>query len=318
MSNLFLLGAADPEMEAIEAILTSCGKPFCYATVGGVRCHPGNAYKADDISGGHAWGAVTHLIECGPAAGTCQHCGDIRDMSPEGIAWNLGVADAGSPGGQSSCGDCHEWDGAVIRPTVVKIDHHNPGDPGYGKPVAEYWLASSLGQVIDLLHMKAVVTDHRMIAAADHCLDAAYRGECPGVAPDALMEWRAQSRAAFQKRSVSDVLRDVKAAIERLEEAATQWAEDEYQTGYVAVGSLPFADLRGETISELPEASARCGIPFLSDVIDRDGRKKCVLMGCGQHPELLAQFMAGTLVPGLVDYYGGDPVRGFAGGYYAI
>src|SRR5690606_38968626 len=30
----------------------------------------------------------------------------------------------------------------------VQIDHHRPGDPGYGRPPAEFLPASSLGQVI--------------------------------------------------------------------------------------------------------------------------------------------------------------------------
>jgi hypothetical protein len=40
-----------------------------------------------------------------------------------------------------------------------------------------------------------------LAAAADHCLAAAYRGECPGVDPDALMRWRvAPSGAAAAPR----------------------------------------------------------------------------------------------------------------------
>src|SRR5690606_4181877 len=30
-------------------------------------------------------------------------------------------------------------------------------------------------------------------AAADHCLAAAYRGECPGIDPNALMRWRVET-----------------------------------------------------------------------------------------------------------------------------
>src|SRR5690606_42081711 len=46
-----------------------------------------------------------------------------------------------------------------------------------------------------------VIPDRYVLAAAaDHCLAAAYRGECPGVDPDALMRWRVESRAAFQGR----------------------------------------------------------------------------------------------------------------------
>src|SRR5690606_18888639 len=34
---------------------------------------------------------------------------------------------------------------------AIIIDHHRPGDPGYGRPPAEYWQASSLGQVFHAL-----------------------------------------------------------------------------------------------------------------------------------------------------------------------
>src|SRR5690606_34885663 len=30
----------------------------------------------------------------------------------------------------------------------VRIDHHRPGDPGYGRPPSEFLAASSIGQVI--------------------------------------------------------------------------------------------------------------------------------------------------------------------------
>src|SRR5690606_24913959 len=58
-----------------------------------------------------------------------------------------------------------------------------------------------------------------LAAAADHCLAAAYAGECPGVDPDALMVWRAETRAAFQGRSPDDILADVERARQALREA---------------------------------------------------------------------------------------------------
>lgn len=44
----FLLGAWDPEMEAIKGIVRKYGF-FAYATKNGKVCHPGNAYKADPV-----------------------------------------------------------------------------------------------------------------------------------------------------------------------------------------------------------------------------------------------------------------------------
>ena len=33
----------------------------------------------------------------------------------------------------------------------IVVDHHNPGDPGYGSGPDEFWTGSSLGQVVELL-----------------------------------------------------------------------------------------------------------------------------------------------------------------------
>src|SRR5690606_12375592 len=196
----------------------------------------------------------------------------------------------------------------VLPDGWVRIDHHRPGDPGYGRSPEEFMAASSIGQVIaDLATQRtwreetpegrvylptetpiklagwrtllggshhdhdstwgideigeysegygeesgdafvkemveeggyyhvpsigwvfvasrgghelggcvdAIVIPDRFVlcAAADHCLGAAYRGECPGVDPDALMRWRAESRARFQGRTVEEVLADVERA----------------------------------------------------------------------------------------------------------
>lgn len=51
MSNYVILGAADPEMRAIETLVRACGVTVAYATVDGVRVHPGNAYRANGVIG---------------------------------------------------------------------------------------------------------------------------------------------------------------------------------------------------------------------------------------------------------------------------
>lgn len=235
-NRIWILGAPDPEMELIERLLQECGESIIYATdESGRRVHPGNAYRCPvpSVPGG----SRVYAVEC-------------IDVLPEG------------------------W---------VRIDHHRPGDPGYGRPPEEFLEASSLGQVIAELaglgrlpmgplvspyewvgaweekqraasqwfHWEAearsafsgalfeefrapyrlapcdgyyifarrvsgvvefaaspderrdagavrvapdkivrVHIPHNLVlaAAADHCLAAAYRGECPGVAPDALSE----------------------------------------------------------------------------------------------------------------------------------
>lgn len=341
MSRFFILGAADPEMDTISAALSASGQRFGYAAHAGVRVHPGNAYKADGVlfhnGSTPKWDDVLVLVECElvriPSCwNACESCGDHPDPAYVG----LGLCDMGSPGGMGGCGDHHIWH----QPVIVRVDHHRVGDPGYGLPPERFMEGSSIGQVISLLrghgspffedgewitsdggehrdvggclaglpYAAVVSSEHVLIAAADHCLEAAYRGACPGVDPEALMCWRATSRAEFQKRPVSAVMADIEVARERLVADITARGK--------RVGSVPaeYADLREESIPELPEAAAREGIPFLASQADRDGRKKVVLMAVPQGSDLVRRFMAGEVVPGLVDYYG-DPARGFAGGY---
>lgn len=342
MSNqrqrLWVLGASDPEMAAIEKLLKDAGERVVYAMCKGKRVRPGNAYASDDVSEETVgWGHATHVIEC--------HC---PKTYPRVIAERVGRSE-------------------VVRPDVVRIDHHRSGDPGYGKPPEKFLEASSIGQTIALLakmadgmearifhpwpmvavlgvcpigkfgHDFVVVADQGQIgkripdeilmaAAADHCLEAAYRGKCPGINPDALMQWRVETRAAFQNRPVADVLRDVEQARKALidaemldcgpdssvplytreEDPEGPWPQSAFH------GRLTVRDLRGQQIPELPEAAAREGIPFISTVTDKDGREKVVLQAASA--ELVQKFLTGTLVEGLTDFYG-DPARGFARGY---
>lgn len=325
MKRIFILGAPDPEMVCIETMLREHGENFIYAlAMDGKRVHPGNAYNmalpdrtdVDEVV----------LVECGFADG--QPCDWLAD----------------------------------VKLTVV--DHHRPGDPGYGRPSAEFLSASSLGQVLNLLgliepdrgfsgsdpeleagfrrelvcpdcgrdhgeHFQSCVIIRwdkwRMIAAADHCLGEAYKGRCPGVDPDTLMEWRVETRATFQKRFVEDVLADVERARETLLTTDRHICQCQ-QCGWIGQPYLGcpncgepgllagwVADLRDhEHIPELPETAVREGIPFISSIQDRDGKKKIVLQAA--EAWLVKLFLRGLLVPGLTNLYG-DPERGFAGGY---
>ena len=374
--RIWILGAPDPEMGAIERLLRQCGEQIIYATdESGRRVHPGNAYRCPVPEVPE--GATVYAVEC-------------VDVLPEG------------------------W---------VRIDHHRPGDPGYGLPPEEFMSASSIGQVIaelartgalrravqdEITHWMAdnrgllpaaeynkmlrtqwfwtrqnmpgpnpyasdgtiargvswlydgyavavrqndFYFDHRVAlipppliytAAADHCLAAAYRGECPGVDPDALMRWRVEQRAAHQGRSVEEVLADVERAREALMDAPVVRLSPEpwepacgvhgrtgacWQSGgpdpsirtdacYAMGDPLLAVDMRERVVPELPEAAAREGVCFLARLPGPDGRTKIVCQAGS--PEQIRAFMT-TWAPaqGIVDIYG-DPARGFAGGYLAV
>lgn len=326
-NRVWVLGAQDPEMELIDRLLRQCGETIVYATdSSGQRVHPGNAYRCPTPS--VPKDSIVFAVEC-------------IDSLPEG------------------------W---------VRIDHHRPGDPGYGRPPNEFLPASSIGQVIKELarlgllralwtrdegslerprllpgelrycsvrtpgslgssdHNAYLPSDWREVwmvgagywsngirggdtalyvphdfilcAAADHCLAAAYRGECPGVDPDELLYWRVKTRAAYQGRSEKELLADVYEAQDLLENAPNE---------RLAHG-IYVADMRGYNVPELVEAAMVEGMAYITLVADRDGRRKIVLGG-NTTPEIVQAFMTEWAPKqGLVDIYG-DPARGFAGGY---
>src|SRR5690554_2562117 len=117
--RIWVLGAPDPEMEMIERLLVDAGEHVAAATVwrDGVRRRvtPAEAYAADVAIGEGLRGmrATAYMVECAPAV--------LVGSSVDGV----------------------DWAGAA-----VKIDHHRPGDPGYGRPPSDFLPASSIGQVI--------------------------------------------------------------------------------------------------------------------------------------------------------------------------
>lgn len=185
---------------------------------------------------------------------------------------------------------------------AVRIDHHRPGDPGYGQPPEKYWEASSIGQVCQRLGI-APTKELRIIAAADHCLAAAYRGECPGVDPADLAQWRIASRAAFQRVDPLYLMEQVDRAKRILQKAPI-----------IVIGDTKVADVRQYgVVKELPEAAAMTNTPFVAQTADKGGRQKLVIQAA---PVNAVRAFIESWGPqqGLTEIYG-DPQRGFAGGY---
>lgn len=286
MNRIWILGTSDPEMSAIETLLQKCKEPYVYACKDDKRVHAGIAYSAnsvlDDTGNSiilffeslNQFGAV-HLVECGFTS----------EMYKSSI---------------------------FLQSSNIKIfDHHREGDPGYKKSAKEYFLASSIGQVWNWLSSNMLLPqlsidaayELYMIAAADHCLMAAYQGKCPDVDPNELMEWRIRSKAAYRRRSIDSIMRNVNHARSLLRLGGPYCR--------TSISGELVADFGDSTIPELPEAAAREGIAFLATVTDADGRKKRVLQCASEKViDTWMHDMQGILT----DIYG-DSVRGFAGGY---
>lgn len=178
------------------------------------------------------------------------------------------------------------------------IDHHQPSDPGYGKKPHEYLEGSSLGQFLELIGRKPEQT-HRVIAAADHCLTAAYQGLCPGVSPQELQDWREKTRAAARGIAPEQLRLQIAQALECLQATPT-----------VMLQGVPVAWFDGEPPREISEASARAALPYAYVKLQEDGRYKS---GIRSAPPEAVQYWIEKC--GLKNMYG-DPQRGFAGGYF--
>jgi len=267
-SRIWVLGAADPEMERIEQLLADAGEDVTYAVVGGEpggeRVKPGTAY------GGRPWRRI----------------------------------DPATPVITVEC-SVDPWS---VRPGQIAhaCDHHRPGDPGYGRPPADFWAASSIGQVCAILG-HAPTRELLLIAASDHCPSAAYAGLCPGIDPDELLRWRAASRAAFRGITAEQMEATVLAAVAVLRAAPMIRLDGQAGPGTIA-------DVRDLHVPELPEASLRLGVPILCRGLPDRGRRKINVLGdVGGHH--VRAFLGGWAARnGLVDMYG-DPMRGYAGGY---
>lgn len=337
MNVLFVLGAADPEMEAIETLLTAYNVPYAYAVHGARRVRPGNAYRAERA---HYPGAFAD-DEPFPSGEMGHEAHPQTDRREVWVECGFPIPRTPVPNDPAK------------NVAVTLLDHHHPGDPGFGLSPSEFFYASSLGQVLrelvrlGLLSEAQNVGRHLMIAAADHCLGAAYRGECPGVDPRELGTFRADERARFQGRDVSAVLADIAATTEALRVAKTvvlavtpghhcggascgccaggygYGGSTRVGTGdchcscgdcLLGDGYVLALDMRSDSPwAELTEAATRAGVSYISGPLAcPDGRRKITCSGTREVIDAFTRDWAPDR--GLVDIYG-DPARGFAGGY---
>jgi len=188
------------------------------------------------------------------------------------------------------------------RPQGVVVDHHQAGDPGHGRPAADFWMGSSLGQVMTLLGADPS-DDDLIIAAADHCLSHAYKGKCPGVSPDRLRAWRVASKAGFQGVSAEMIAGDIDAAIDILRTLPQTLINGQ---GVAVIGD--------REIKEAPEGAAILGVAIMYKLFDKRAQRMKVGI-LGGEPGTIEEWMK-VMAPaeGLTGIYG-SPERGYAGGY---
>ena len=139
----------------------------------------------------------------------------------------------------------------------------------------------------------------RLLAAADHCLSAAYQGLCPGIDPSELLFMRASWRAKASGRTLTDVVEGIMQAAKEVR----RYYDSEY-------GESLFLD---PTVipADLAEGAAYAGHPIRYREFFRNGDLKEMLKGGS--PEHIERFMAMHREQGREVY--GNPHRGYAGAY---
>jgi hypothetical protein len=271
----FVLGADDPEMREIERILGELQLPYGYAAVQGRRCHPGNSYDAD---------------------GVLSHEGRSIEVNSD----NAIVVECSIQG---------------VTPIRV-IDHHRPNDPGYGMLPADFWQASSIGQLIEFLRMAGysigVSQDMRVLAAMDHCRQAAIRGECPGVTAEEVIARRVDEIAAASNLSSMTV----RQLLDKTCAVLGTLPVFEFGGGYVIDYTGQWLGVGWSVELLVTQTSLDViGAAALLHHADQEGSDEKITISGHVTPEMVGYFTdvyAAQL--GLKRVYG-VPARGYAGGY---
>ena len=272
-TTLFILGANDPEMQYIEDILLEENYKVAYATEeDGSRIAASLAYTD-----------------------RCNHYTLVKDRCIEGITTYVTIEN----GLKFDCDT-----------EVIKIDHHNEGDFGFGMEASQYWQASSVGQLFKLIG-KRVNNKARLIAAGDHCPAAAYEGLCPNVVPSELLDHRIANRAKFMRLKYDEVMAMFEEAKELILDAKSILISTD---SVFTVKDLTAIDC--EQYPMIPEASAYLGIPITNKMYNEKLGTVCFMVKANNEL-LVKRWMEAAKENGLVNVYG-DAVRGYAGGYVPV
>lgn len=183
------------------------------------------------------------------------------------------------------------------------VDHHHVGDPGYDAPPDQFWEGSSVGQVgklIDRCSPELLLT-----AASDHCLSAAMRGECKGIDPDELMNWRITARASMGDMQPWLLKRMISRAVDRIESLPR-----------IQFGGVQIVDGTFDATPELRDAAAVAGVPILTTRKGPTGNVKVGLYGA--RPDLVTAWMDAMKESDFVQQTYGNPFREYAGAILTI
>ena len=177
-------------------------------------------------------------------------------------------------------------DRGVCMPGVQYVDH-----PDYNWIVVRYADDGELEQAV--IPKRILIT-----AVADHCLPAGYKGQCPGVDPQELREYRSAIRAKMNRTTPEKIEKTIEFTQRKLRS--------------MAVGGIAdLTNLPGGTLPEAPEAASREGVAVLCRVKDARTRRRKILLFGDANPSLIERWMEEHRECAYEVY--GSPTRGYAG-----
>lgn len=186
---------------------------------------------------------------------------------------------------------------------IEVIDHHSEGDFGYGMPPNQFFEASSIGQLHNLLKWKPTLRS-KIIAAADHCLMLAYMGSCPGVRRVDILAFRLE----FYGNRYKEPMKWLQEAHEEVKKC------DDLEMMGTIVKNISTVPARYKPF--LSEVGCYYGIKTINVSHKEDGSTKVFLSNLSK--EDLTQFMDTACYKwGNVKKVYGDPTRQFVGCIYS-
>lgn len=292
--KLVVLGASDPEMHRIFEMMS--GRPdviVVQAMKGGKPVHPANAYEADLTEIGQY--VESDDLTSGVGRIVFVEC-DIPSLS----GWK-----------QRHHG------------SFVHVDHHRPGDSGYALGPERFFEASSLGQIFGIFGITP--TEHDIVLAAmDHCFNAAAQGKCPGVSPEQVLEIKYVDGIV---KSTGKTLEITRAYTEQLLRLFQEYPDRTYPEIFVPKIVRDFGLFPAQTYL-IPDrgigysfeylcvqvAAVIAAVPVLIHIHDVEGDVGR-LHYCGDVTKESVERFMGAWAPyvGLEKIYG-NPDRGYAGG----
>lgn len=347
----FILGSDDHEMRAIEALLTRMDQPFCYATgaVTGKRVRPGESAYGIVLRDGRTFDARSE-----DWSNATMEIGEHVAIEVQG-PWGPPQINHHGDHERAHWGPENFLAASSIGQVVAMLARHHvlpeTFEPAWGRaptgPDAQFCFARGSWNVMAFQGAggwRTVPTDIVHTAAADHCLAAAFRGQCPGVRPEEGGPfWTQAVRQSHESQGGSTTLHEFMNMLTRTQGTlrlrqgsapGSTLALDLDPAGRV----IDLTDLEvdgtpaptGETFPACFQVGnlAGCilGLGYLVRVRQRDGTMGLRLGGCGvgTRPgrEPVDRWLAGVGVArGCYDTQHakphnlyGDPVRGFGGG----